>query len=182
MFDKNANPAYKKRALAILIIGFITMYFSGCFGTDIINVIQSPIMEKLGCTATQASLVLAFIFSTIIMQKGVRGFSTLSFFIMAVGAVLVGVGYTMNSVAVITIGGFLLKNFLQALQISVFQVVARWFNKSRGMALGIMGASFALDNSTSSTGLTLILNALGFNGMMMVAAVILVVLGIEGGT
>jgi predicted MFS family arabinose efflux permease len=188
MFDKNANPAYRKRALAILIIGFITMYFSGCFGTDIINVIQSPIMEKLGCTATQASLgwsiggysviVLAFIFSTIIIQKGVRGFSTLSFFIMAVGAVLVGVGYTMNSVAVITIGGFLLKNFLQALQISVFQVVARWFNKSRGMALGIMGASFALDNSTSSTGLTLILNALGFNGMMIVAAVILVVLGI----
>lgn len=52
MFAKGASVQFKTRALIILIISFVTMYFSGCFGTDIINVIQSPIMEKLGCTAT----------------------------------------------------------------------------------------------------------------------------------
>jgi predicted MFS family arabinose efflux permease len=188
MFDKNANPAFRKRALIILIIGFITMYFSACFGTDILNVVQKPIMEKLGCSATQASLgwsiggysviIFSFISSTIVMKKGVRGFSTLSFMIMAVGALLVGVGYNMNSVAVIAIGGFLSKNFLQAIQLCVFQVVARWFGKTRGMVLGFIGAAFALDNSTSSSGLTLIYNAIGFTGMMIVTAVILVVLGV----
>lgn len=188
MFAKEASKEFKARALIILIISFITMYCSGMFGTDIINVIQNPIMEKLGISATQAVLgwtiggytviFIAFLFSTIIMKRGVRGFATVSFFIMAAGALLVGVGYSIGSVVVITIGGFLLKNFLMALQLCVFQVVARWFLQTRGLVLGLMGAAFALDNSTSSSGLTLLYNGLGFTGMMVVAAVIMVVMGI----
>ena len=30
------------------------MYVSACFGTDIINVVQKPVMEKLGCSASEA--------------------------------------------------------------------------------------------------------------------------------
>lgn len=188
MFAKGASSQFKARALILLIIGFVTMYFSGCFGTDIINVIQNPIMEGLGVSATTAVLgwtiggysviAISFVFSTIIMKKGVRGFTTVSFFIMAVGALLVGFGYNMNSIAIIIVGGFLLKNFLMALQLSVFQTVARWFRQTRGLVLGLMGAAFALDNSTSSTGLTFLYNGLGFTGMMVVAAVILAVLGV----
>lgn len=188
MFEKNASSQFKTRAIIILIISFITMYCSGMFGTDIINVIQNPITEKLGCSATQAVIgwtlggytviFIAFIFSTIIMKKGVRGFATVSFLIMGCGALLVGAGYNMGSVAVISVGGFLLKNFLQALQLCVFQVVARWFVKTRGFVLGLMGASFALDNSTSSTGLTFLYNSLGFTGMMIVSAVIMISMGV----
>lgn len=188
MFEKGASSVFKIRATVILIISFITMYCSGMFGTDIINVIQNPITEKLGCSATQAVMgwtiggytviFIAFIFSTIIMKKGVRGFAAISFFIMGCGALLVGAGYNMDSVAAISAGGFLLKNFLQALQLCVFQVVARWFVKTRGFVLGLMGASFALDNSTSSSGLTFLYNSLGFTGMMIVAAVIMVTMGV----
>lgn len=191
MFAKGASSQFKTRALIFLIIGFVTMYFSGCFGTDIINVIQNPIMEKLGCTATQAVLgwtiggysviLLSFFFSTIIMKKGVREFATACFVIMAAGAVLVGIGYNVGGgagSALIIVGGFLLKNFLMGLQVSVFQVVALWFNQTRGFALGLMGAAFALDNATSSTGLSMLYNGLGFTNMMMVTAVILVVLGV----
>lgn len=188
MFEKNASPRFKARAFIILIIGFITMYCSGMFGTDIINVIQNPITEKIGCSATQAVLgwtiggytviFIAFIFSTIIMKKGVREFATVSFFIMACGAILVGVGYNMNSVVMITVGGFLLKNFLQALQLCVFQLVARWFVKTRGFVLGFIGAAFALDNSTSSTGLTFLYSNFGFTGMMIVAAAIMMLMGV----
>ena len=56
MFAKDASKQFKTRALIILIISFITMYCSGMFGTDIINVIQNPIMEKLGISATQSVL------------------------------------------------------------------------------------------------------------------------------
>ncbi|MCD8341752.1 MAG: MFS transporter [Clostridiales bacterium] len=191
MFAKEASSKFKRRAFIFLIIGFITMYFSGCFGTDIINVVQNPIMEKLGCTATQAVLgwtiggysviLLSFFFSTIIMKKGVREFATACFVIMAVGALLVGVGYNIGGgagSALIIVGGFLLKNFLMGLQVSVFQVVALWFNQTRGFVLGLMGAAFALDNATSSTGLSMLYNGLGFTNMMMVAAAILVALGI----
>ncbi len=191
MFVKGASSRFKTRAFIFVIIGFATMYVSGCFGTDIINVAQDPIMEALGCTATQATLgwtiggysviALSFIFSTIIMKQGVRGFATVCFAIMAVGAVLVGVGYNVGGSAglvLVVIGGFLLKNFLMGLQVAVFQVVALWFNATRGMILGIMGAAFALDNATSSSGLTLLLNGLGFTGMMVVAAVILAALGV----
>ncbi|MCD8085222.1 MAG: hypothetical protein LUF28_02645, partial [Clostridiales bacterium] len=171
MFAKGASSQFKTRALILLVIGFVTMYFSGCFGTDIINVIQNPIMEKLGCTATQAVLgwtiggysviLLSFFFSTIIMKKGIREFATACFIIMAVGAVLVGVGYNIGGgagSALIIVGGFLLKNFLMGLQVSVFQMVALWFNQTRGFALGLMGAAFALDNATSSTGLSMLYN------------------------
>jgi hypothetical protein len=123
-------------------------------------------------------ILLAFIFSTIIMKKGVHGFASLSFFVMGIGAILVSIGYSMNSLALITIGGFLLKNFLQALQLSIFQVIARWFEKSRGFVLGLMGAAFALDNSTSSTGLTFLYGNLGFNGMMIIVAVIMFLMGV----
>lgn len=188
MFAKESSAQFKVRALIVLSIGFVTMYFSGMFGTDIINVIQTPITEKLGCSATQAVLgwtiggysviVLALLFSTIIMKSGVRGFTTVSFFVMAVGAVLVGLGYNIGSVAVIAIGGFLLRNFLMALQLSVFQVVARWFCQTRGAVLGLMGAAFALDNSTSSSGLSILYNGLGFTTMMLVAACVMAALGV----
>lgn len=188
MFAKEASSSFKAKAMILLIIGFVTMYFSGMFGTDIINVIQTPISEKLGITATQAVMgwsvggytviFIAFVFSTIIMKKGVRGFAAASFGIMALGALLVSIGYSSNSLAMIVVGGFLLKNFVQALQLSVFQIIARWFNKTRGMILGLIGAAFALDNSTSSSGLTILYNNLGFNGMMMVAVAVMVILGV----
>lgn len=188
MFEKYASKGFKIRALIILILGFITMYCSGMFGTDIINVVQNPITEKLGCSTTSAVLgwtvggytviFVAFIFSTIIMKRGVHGFASLAFIVMGIGAILVSVGYSMNSLALITIGGFLLKNFLQALQLSIFQVIARWFEKSRGFVLGLMGAAFALDNSTSSTGLTFLYGNLGFNGMMMIVAVVMFLMGV----
>ena len=188
MFAKGASTIFKVRAVIILIIGFVTMYCTGMFGTDIINVIQTPIVEKLGISATSAVIgwsiggytviFIAFLFSTIIMKKGVRGFAAVCFAIMALGAVLVSIGYSSSSLAPIAVGGFLLKNFVQALQLCVFQVVARWFNKTRGFILGIIAASFALDNSTSSSGLSILFGSLGFTGMMTVAAAVMVVLGI----
>ncbi len=188
MFAKNADPKFKTRALIVVLIGFITMYCTGCFGSDIINVIQEPLAERLGISATQAVLgwtiggysviAIAFIWSTIIMKKGVRQFGTICFFVMAVGAILVSFGYTAKNSALIIVGGFLLKNFLMALQLCVFEVVARWFAMTRGTMLGIMGASFALDNATSSTALSFLYNGLGFSGMMIVAAVILAVMGV----
>jgi predicted MFS family arabinose efflux permease len=145
-------------------------------------------MEQLGCSATEALIgwsiggysviVLAFIFSTIILKKGVRLVATISLIISAAAIIMVGVGYNMKSLAVLTIGGFVLKNFLQAVTLSIFQVVARWFGKSRGMVLGFIGAAFALDNSSSSTGMTLIYNSVGFAGLMVVAAIIVLVIAV----
>lgn len=187
MFAKSASPKFKAKATLLLLISFLTMYASAMMGSDIINVVQNPIMKELGCSATQAVfgwtiggytiIFIAFLFSTIIMKKGVRGFAGLSFFILALGAFLVGLGYSMKSVAIISLGGFLLKNFVQAIQLCVFQVVAGWFCETRGLVLGLMGAAFALDSSTASSGMTLLYSSVGFTGMMMILAVILLALG-----
>lgn len=188
MFVEGASVKYKIKAMIIVVIGFVTMYCTGMFGTDIINVIQNPIMEKLGCSATSAVmgwsiagytvLVATYFFSTIVMKWGPRKFATLCLMIMVAGAACVGVGYNLNSVFVIAIGGILLRNFAIALQTCTFQVVAGWFNKTRGFIFGILGASFALDNSTSSTGLTLLYNKLGFTGMITAGAALMFVIGI----
>lgn len=188
MFVKGASSKYKIKAIVLIVIGFVTMYCTGMFGTDIINVIQNPIMEHLGCSATSAVLgwsiagytllVATYFFSTIIMKWGPHKFATLCLAIMAAGAALVGVGYSMKSVVIIAVGGILLRNFAVALQTCTFQVVAGWFNKTRGFVFGILGASFALDNSTSSTGLTLLYNKLGFTGMITVGTILMVVIGI----
>ena len=47
MFVEGASAKYKIKAMIIVVIGFVTMYCTGMFGTDIINVIQNPIMENL---------------------------------------------------------------------------------------------------------------------------------------
>ena len=187
MFAKSASPKFKTKATLLLLISFLTMYASAMMGSDIINVVQNPIMKELGCSATQAVfgwtiggytiIFIAFLFSTIIMKKGVRGFAGLSFLILALGAFLVGLGYSMKSVAIISLGGFLLKNFVQAIQLCVFQVVAGWFCETRGLVLGLMGAAFALDSSTASSGMTLLYSRVGFTGMMMILAVVLLALG-----
>lgn len=187
MFAKSASPKFKAKATLLLLISFLTMYASAMMGSDIINVVQNPIMKELGCSATQAVfgwtiggytiIFIAFLFSTIIMKKGVRGFTGLSFLILALGAFLVGLGYSMKSVAIISLGGFLLKNFVQAIQLCVFQVVAGWFCETRGLVLGLMGAAFALDSSTASSGMTLLYSSVGFTGMMMILTVILLALG-----
>lgn len=188
MFLKEASSKYKVKAIIIVIVGFLTMYCSGMFGTDIINVIQNPVMEELGCTATAAVmgwsiagytlLFATFFFSSFIMKWGAHKFATISFAIMAIGAILVGVGFSSKSVTVIAIGGLLLRNFAVALQTCMFQMVAGWFNKTRGFVLGLLGAAFALDNSTSSTGLTMLYNNLGFGGMIAVATGVMVVIGL----
>ena len=188
MFLKGASSKYKAKAIIIIIVGFLTMYCSGMFGTDIINVIQNPIMEELGCSATAAVmgwsiagytlLFATFFFSSFIMKWGAHKFATISFAIMAIGAILVGVGFGSKSVVIISIGGLLLRNFAVALQTCMFQLVAGWFNKTRGFVLGILGAAFALDNSTSSTGLTMLYKNLGFGGMIAVATSVMVVIGL----
>lgn len=188
MFLKGASPKYKAKAIMVVIVGFLTMYCSGMFGTDIINVIQNPIMEQLGCSATAAVmgwsiagytlLIATFFFSTFIMKWGPHKFATISFAIMAIGAVCVGLGFAGKSVVIIAIGGLLLRNFAVALQTCMFQLVAGWFNKTRGFVLGLLGAAFALDNSTSSTGLTLLYTNLGFGGMIAVATIVMVVIGL----
>ncbi len=157
MFVKGASSKYKIKAIILIVIGFVTMYCTGMFGTDIINVIQNPIMEHLGCSATSAVLgwsiagytllVATYFFSTIIMKWGPHKFATLCLAIMAAGAALVGVGYSTKSVDIIAVGG-------------------------------ILGASFALDNSTSSTGLTLLYNKLGFTGMITAGTVLMIVIGV----
>nr|WP_314931398.1 MFS transporter [Shuttleworthia satelles] len=187
MFAKSASPKFKAKATLLLLISFLTMYVSAMMGADIINVVQNPIMKELGCSATQAVfgwtiggytiIFIAFLFSTIIMKKGVRGFAGLSFLILALGAFLVGLGYSMKSVAIISLGGFLLKNFVQAIQLCVFQVVAGWFCETRGLVLGLMGAAFALESSTASSGMTLLYSSIGFVSMMMILTVILLALG-----
>lgn len=148
MFVKGASSKYKIKAIILIVIGFVTMYCTGMFGSDIINVIQNPIMEHLGCSATSAVLgwsiagytllVATYFFSTIIMKWGPHKFATLCLVIMAAGAALVGVGYSMKSVIIIAIGGILLRNFAVALQTCTFQVVAGWFNKTRGFVFGIL--------------------------------------------
>lgn len=187
MFLKEASPKYKVKALIIVIVGFLTMYCTGMFGSDIINVIQNPIMEELGCSATAAVmgwsiagytlLFATFFFSTFIMKWGPHKFATFSFAVMIVGSILVGVGFGSKSIIIISLGGLLLRNFSVALQTSMFQLVAEWFSKTRGTILGVLGAAFALDSSTSSTGLTLLYNKVGFGGMITVATVIMVVIG-----
>lgn len=92
------------------------MYCTGMFGTDIINVIQNPIMEKLGCSATSAVMGWSIagytgacgnlFFSTIVMKWGPRKFATLCLMIMVAGAACVGVGYNLNSVLLLQLGEF----------------------------------------------------------------------------
>lgn len=188
MFVKGASSKYKVNAMILIVVSFITMYCSGMFGSDIINVIQTPIMERLGCSATSAVLgwsiagyallVATYFFSTIIMKWGAQKFATLCLALMVIGAVLVGVGYSASSVFIVAVGGLLLKSFAVAIQTCMFQLVAGWFNKTRGIIFGLLGAAFALDNSTSSTGLTILYNKLSFTGMIACGAVLMLVIGI----
>lgn len=191
MFAKGASPRFIGRAVGIIIVGFLTMYFSCALGADCLNVIQPAFEEKFGWSYTSITLPVtigayvviaaAFVYSTIIMKHGTRIFSAVSFGVLAAATVMIGVAYNSEgsfSFILLVAGQFLSRIFVQAVQLCCFQVCANWFVKTRGRVMGVIMMACALDNATATAIMTKTTAKIGFGNTYFVIAAILVLVAV----
>lgn len=188
MYEKNAPIGFKRRTIGIIVTGFLTMFLSCCLAVDMLNVIQPAFSEKFGFSLTSITLpitiggyigiFIAYLFSTIVMKKGTRGFVTVAFIILIAATLMITIGYNMpkNIAFFMLAGGELLsKIFVQAVQIVVMQVCANWFIKSRGKIISIIMMACAMDNAFATTLATKGVELFGFTAVYVVLTVILVI-------
>lgn len=191
MFEKNVSPRFVLRTIGIILVGFLSMYFSCCLGADCLNVIQPAFQEKFGWSFTSitmpgtiASYVVifgAFVYSTIIMKNGTRIFATVSFIILAVSTLMIGISYNSEgnmAFWMLVAGQFLTRMFVQAVQLCFFQVCANWFVKTRGRIMGVTMAACALDNATATAIMTKASSAIGFGNTYYIIAALLIVIAV----
>ena len=191
MFEKEASPKFRSRTLWIIITGFLAMYLTSAISQDCINVIQPVFMEKFRMNSTQVTMpvtigayvviIAAFFYSTIIMKKGVRIFGVICSIILAVSTALVGLAYNLEGTAAVvlmSIGLFLSRAFVMAVQLCVMQVCANWFMTTRGRVMGIIMAGCALDNATAQTIAKKMAAAIGFGATYYVIAALLLVMAV----
>ena len=133
MFEKGASSKFIRRTVGIIVIGFLTMYFSCALGADCLNVIQPAFEQKFGWSYTSITLPVtigayvviaaAFVYSTIIMKHGTRIFAAVSFVILAVSTFMIGMAYNAEgnmAFVLLVIGQFLSRIFVQAIQLCCF--------------------------------------------------------------
>lgn len=177
MFEKNASPQFKRHAFGIIVIGCLALYFSCCLSTDALNILQ-PVFTELGWSYSQLSLPFtimgyilvagSFLLSTFIIKNGTRLFSVFAFGSMAVGTLLIAAAYVTNSYPIFFVGGLLSKVGCIASQMFIYQLIAEWFNTTRGRILGIITMAAPLNSATSTAILTFGTNTLGFFGTYLV--------------
>lgn len=188
MYEKNAPSAFKRRTIGIIVTGFLTMFLSCCLAVDMLNVIQPAFSEKFGFSLTSISLpitiggyvviFIAYLFSTVVMKKGTRGFVTAAFVVLIIATLMITIGYNMpKNIAFVMLaaGEFLSKIFVQAIQIVVMQVCANWFVKSRGKIISIIMMACAIDNAFATTLATKGVELFGFTEVYIVLTVVLVI-------
>lgn len=191
MFEKGASEKFRSRTIWIIITGFLAMYLTSAISQDCINVIQPAFMEKFGMNSTEvtmpvtigayAVIIAAFFYSTIIMKKGVRKFGAFSAVILAVSTLLVGVAYNvegMAAVVLMSVGLFVSRAFVMAVQLCVMQMCANWFMTTRGRIMGLIMAGCALDNATAQTAAKKLAGVIGFGYTYYLIAALLLVLAV----
>ena len=188
MYEKDAPKAFKWRTIGIIVTGFISMFLSCCLAVDMLNIIQPAFSEKFGFSLTSITLpitvggyiviFIAYLFSTIVMKKGTRGFVTISFIVLIVATMLIAIGYNMPSgiaFVMLAAGELLSKIFVQAIQIVVMQVCANWFIKSRGRIISIIMMARAIDNAFATTLATKGEEFFGFTAVYVFLTVVLII-------
>jgi hypothetical protein len=177
------NPAFRKRALAVLILGTFMMYFYSGLQNDHLNVLTAY-YQSLGWNATTITnpvtiagfiIILATpIVGTLMIKYGVTRVMVPSTIILALATI--GLAFSGTNLLMYSISLFLVRLFVLPLQMGAFMLCTNWFIDFRGRALGLITVGNPLCTATLIASLTAGVATLGFTWTYTIVGIIVLVL------
>ena len=185
MFGK--NPEFAKRALPILILGVVFMFFYSGLQNDHINVI-TPYLLKAGWTAGAINNPITvggyicipfYLFCGWIMaRKGPVFFMVPTIIILGIATVGVGLSEYLGSYALYAVCLCIVRVLVVPFQMGGFMLCANWWIKYRGRALGIVTAGSPLFSICGIALLTRLTGGMGLQGSYVLLGGIIILIAI----
>lgn len=182
---KNSGWNLGKKGWVIIILAFLTIYINSAMTSDSLNVTISAFAERglnasflysLSTVATVCAVIGSIIFGKVMQMKTVRMVWGCSMIVTVPFAVLWGTAHTL---AIYTIC-YLICYVTTTLSAMLFgyQVIANWYPKKRGLAMGLITAGYPLSAATTSAiGSSFIINS-GLHAFYIFMAAIAGIIGL----
>jgi MFS family permease len=185
MFGK--NPEFVKRALPILILGVVFMFFYSGLQNDHINVI-TPYLLNAGWTADAITLPITvggyicipfYLFCGWVMaKKGPVFFMVPSIIILGIATLGVGLSERIDNYVLYAICLCIVRVLVVPLQMGGFMLCANWWIKYRGRALGIVTIGSPLFSICGIALLTNLTASMGLQGSYILLGIVIVIIAI----
>lgn len=181
----NGNPAFKKKALPMLVICVFLFYFYCGLYNDQLNVLQPYFMAQ-GWTSTSVTLpftiggyivIVLYPIMGILMNKfGIKKILIPCMVIIAASMALMGVVSTNQTLYLIDLTIFRIATC--GMHASAFLYCSNWFVFGRGRALGIVTAGAPLATATLIRMLSYGTNTMGIGPTYIIVAIAVLVLAV----
>ena len=182
---KKSNWNLGKKGWFIILLSFLSIYINSAMTSDSLNVtiaafaergLNASILYSLSTVATVCAVIGSMIFGKVMQMKTVRMVWGISMLITVPFAILWG---NAHSIAVYTIA-YLVCYVATTLSATLFgyQIIANWYPKKRGLAMGLITAGYPLSAATTSAIGSMLITKGGLNSFYLFMAIFAGIVGI----
>lgn len=147
MFGKN-NPQFRKNAIALLILGFLSYYLYCVTVGEQINLLTTTLIAETGWTITAVtdtmtygsllSVIMTYIINTLFMKMDAKKVLVGGTIVMAICFAGMGFASTVLSMATFVVAWLVLRVIVVVLQHGTNFMCNNWWGRNRGKAMGIV--------------------------------------------
>lgn len=188
MLGKN-NPKFKKNAIMLLVLGFLSYYLFCVITGEQINLLTTTLIAETGWTITAVTntltygslvaVVMIFVINTLFMKFDSKFLMVGTTFLVAIGIAVMGFSSVTLSMATFVIAWFVVRVVIVILQHGTNLMCTNWWGKNRGKALGLVTIGAPVASATFVAITTAGQNVgMKFADLYYVFAIVIAVIGI----
>lgn len=188
MLGKN-NPKFKKNAIMLLVLGFLSYYLFCVITGEQINLLTTTLIAETGWTITAVTntltygslvaVVMIFVINTLFMKFDSKFLMVGTTFLVAIGIAVMGLSSVTLSMATFVIAWFVVRVVIVILQHGTNLMCTNWWGKNRGKALGLVTIGAPVASATFVAITTAGQNVgMKFADLYYVFAIVIAVIGV----
>lgn len=188
MLGKN-NPKFKKNAIMLLVLGFLSYYLFCVITGEQINLLTTTLIAETGWTITAVTntltygslvaVVMIFVINTLFMKFDSKFLMVGTTLLVAIGIAVMGFSSVTLSMATFVIAWFVVRVVIVILQHGTNLMCTNWWGKNRGKALGLVTIGAPVASATFVAITTAGQNVgMKFADLYYVFAIVIAVIGV----
>lgn len=184
MFKEMKNKEYRGKAVVVLVISFLVMFFFAYLNNDQANVLNPYYSTTYGWSSGQITapitvgsylaIPLVLLFGTLLMKAGVK--KVLTTVMVIAGISTIGLAVAGDNYPVYYVCLLILRSLTQGMSMGIVMLCTNWFCTLRGRALGLVTMGFPLSTALLVPALTKGADFIGFKGSYSVLGVIVIIM------
>ena len=188
MFGKN-NAAFRKRAIMLLVIGFLCYYLFCVITGEQMNAFGNIMAPETGWDMASISnmltigsliaVVMILVINTLFLKFDSKKLMVGTTFIVAIGVFAIGLSSKIQSFVTFAIALIIIRTLIVILQHGTNFMCQNWWSENRGKALGLVTIGGPVASATF-VAITTLANKGGmkFAGIYTVFAIVIAVIGV----